>query len=747
MDNWFALGGTAFDGITYGPPSSAIPWGTVGCPLIPRIYRIRFGQQVAPLSLKRALKVPNLTLAELDSEALRRFNLVKLPSQLLQAMRGLIYDFPIMPAEVAIPAGIPLSWLTALPISSRLRRRLRHFGWPYDWIIEEPLWFSEIMSIPGLGKTSLNELLCVLETAELGQDENKVSPTVAERTSRILGRVKLGQAENNVSPVKHVLDQDETKHGERQVEDKVSLIRHHSGENTTNSAFQAAVNKATREAIRAGFLQFETHSGFPAINEEESEVVCSVSVLGDLIREFVTWALAETDTQTIGEAISQVVSGTRTVDAWQAIAELRLKHTGYQPSHPYAILESWAIRLPERERHIFNTRIACFEVSHTLQDLGAYFGVTRERVRQLEKSVQSKLSELIGRKEGEPIRWRAKTVRQMIGVASPPRDKIDSETGEIHRTYSTQVEQLLSPLDGQMDYREIVLRLAGPYELNNGWLVLKSAVPSDPTKKIREMADEIGYIDRQLATIELNKWGLDSSLHEEWLVRDGKIRKFNGRLVRWDGSIGDKLVIALADIGRPTTIEALLEYVHEDRAKFSAFNALALEPRAVRISRKEWALVSWGLSEYSGIAMSIRQVLVHEGKPIPIENIVTRLQKDSGLKEGSVRAYCQAPMFVSEDGTIRLRRNDEPYEYQENSLHHARGVFVLGPHRASLLIEVERELLRGSGRALTHAAGAILGVALDQSLDFYSQEGASVTITFPETSLPGPTNRFLAIIG
>ena len=236
-----------------------------------------------------------------------------------------------------------------------------------------------------------------------------------------------------------------------------------------------------------------------------------------------------------------------------------------------------------------------------------------------------------------------------------------------------------------MDYREIVLRLAGPYELNNGWLVLKSAVPSDPTKKIREMADEIGYIDRQLATIELNKWGLDSSLHEEWLVRDGKIRKFNGRLVRWDGSIGDKLVIALADIGRPTTIEALLEYVHEDRAKFSAFNALALDPRAVRISRKEWALVSWGLSEYSGIAMSIRQVLVHEGKPIPIENIVTRLQKDSGLKEGSVRAYCQAPMFVSEDGTIRLRRNDEPYEYKENSLHHARGVFVLGPHRASAL--------------------------------------------------------------
>ena len=224
---------------------------------------------------------------------------------------------------------------------------------------------------------------------------------------------------------------------------KYHSYRHNSGEDvydtTTNSAFQAAVNEtATVKPFVPDFYNSKRTGGFPAkVNEEESEVVCSVSALGDLIREFVTWALAETDTQTIGEAISQVVSGTRTVDAWQAIAELRLKHTGYQPSHPYAILESWAIRLPERERHIFNTRIACFEVSHTLQDLGAYFGVTRERVRQLEKSVQSKLSELIGRKEGEPIRWRAKTVRQMIGVASPPRDKIDSETGEIHRTYST----------------------------------------------------------------------------------------------------------------------------------------------------------------------------------------------------------------------------------------------------------------------------------------------------------------------
>ena len=122
------------------------------------------------------------------------------------------------------------------------------------------------------------------------------------------------------------------------------------------------------------------------------------------------------------------------------------------------------------------------------------------------------------------------------------------------------------------------MRLAGPYELINGWLVLKSAVASDPTRRIREMTDEVGYIDHDQATKELNKWGLNTSLHEEWLVRDGKIRKFNGHLVRWDGSIGDKLVIALADIGRPATIEALLEYIQEDRAKTSAANRVVDRP-------------------------------------------------------------------------------------------------------------------------------------------------------------------------
>ena len=686
---------------------------------------------VAPTPLRRALKRPGLVVAELDSEILEQMHLNVSSDRFYRAMRDLLQKFIILPEDVAISSGIPVSWLTALPTSNRLRNRLRRYRWPHDWIIEEPFYCSQLMDILGLGKSALNELLCVLESAELGQADNRaVSPVQHESYQDETEHGERQVVGKAYPPKRRVLVRGATEHGERQVEHVVSPVKPHKSEDAANLAFQSAVNDAARKALRAGFLHFETHGDFPVVNEGESEIVCSVSALGDLLREFATWALAETDAQTLGEAISQVILGTRTVEAWQAISEFRLKQAGYQCSHPYAILESWANLLPDMDRHIFDARVAGQEVVATLQDLGAYFGVTRERVRQLENRVRRKLAIFLKRESSGPIRWRAETIRQRIGVAAP----------------LANVEYLLSSLNGQADYRGIVLGLAGPYDLFNRWVVLRSAIGSDPTLRIRDWADEVGFIDPQLAARELTHWGLDKSLHEDWLVRDGKIRKLNGRLVRWDGSIGDKLVVALAGIGRPTTIEALLKYVQEDRAKSYVANAFSTDPRVVKVSRTEWALASWGLSEYSGIAMSIRQVLVHEGKPIPIENIVTRLQKDSGLKESSVRAYCQAPMFVSEDGTIRLRRNDEPYEYKKNSLHQTRGVFALGPYRASLLIEVDEELLRGSGRALTHAAGAILGVALDQSLSFYSRGGASVTITFPETSIFGPTIGSLRLL-
>ena len=232
---------------------------------------------------------------------------------------------------------------------------------------------------------------------------------------------------------------------------------------------------------------------------------------------------------------------------------------------------------------------------------------------------------------------------------------------------------------------------------------------------------------------------MDHSFHISWLTRNGTIRTFDGRLARWAGSIADKLVLALAIIGRPTTLDTLLEFVQEDRSRATATNALSGDSRVVKASSAEWALVSWGFREYHGIAMSIRALLSDSRGPVHIDEIISRIASDFGSAEASIRAYCYAPMFVFQDGWVRLREEIDEFTYSECSPRTARGVFWLGQNRVSLLTEVTEDMLRGSGRSVPIAVGAILGIPLDGSISFSSEEGISITVSYPATSFLGPT--------
>ena len=59
--------------------------------------------------------------------------------------------------------------------------------------------------------------------------------------------------------------------------------------------------------------------------------------------------------------------------------------------------------------------------------------------------------------------------------------------------------------------------------------------------------------------------------------------------------------------------------------------------------------------------------------------------------------------------------------------------------RLGRLLKVDKNILRGSGTILTHAASAILAVEVNGYLSFSNEHGDTVDISFPETSLIGPT--------
>ena len=209
--------------------------------------------------------------------------------------------------------------------------------------------------------------------------------------------------------------------------------------------------------------------------------------------------------------------------------------------------------------------------------------------------------------------------------------------------------------------------------------------------------------------------------------------------MRWDGPISDKLAFVLDELGEPATAADLLSLAEEDRAVKSTKNALAQDDRFVRADRTRWALASWGLPEYEGIAATIGRLLEEAGQPMRVSDVVDRLTADFGIAANSARIYCNAAMFVVEDGLIRLRGEREPYSYKDPDVASALGVFALGEVCVGLLYEADHDVLRGSGRHLPHAAGAILRVRVNDRLHFTGPANTAVTVTFPGTSQQGPT--------
>ena len=212
--------------------------------------------------------------------------------------------------------------------------------------------------------------------------------------------------------------------------------------------------------------QFQT-----AVYEASDRILQASDPLSSKLVNFAAWAQSETDARTLGEAIA--VSSSRPVpsESWQEISKLEISEIARAPSHPYDIIESWVADLPGRDRFIFQHRVASPARSHTLQEIADSLSLSRERVRQVEKRVLSKFAAFTRKNAASQVKWRIETLRQLVGVAAPV----------------SQVETLLRPNDIRMDYSQLLLKMAGSYEIVGDWIVSRAAMANDPTQSVIDM--------------------------------------------------------------------------------------------------------------------------------------------------------------------------------------------------------------------------------------------------------------------
>ena len=362
----------------------------------------------------------------------------------------------------------------------------------------------------------------------------------------------------------------------------------------------------------------------------------------------------------------------------------------------------------------------------TLAVVGEDFGISRQRVSQIQKRVDQDLEATLQDSRFQPLYYRAVAVSSALGAAAPLGHHAPSLTSQrILRGASAETASMLGP---------VILRMAGPFLERNGWLTRPDGVIPGKRSGLNALLDEFGVMQDAAARTWLMERNVHPEFHETWLAESGTRRHGEMRL-DWTGSVAGRSVAILAASNEPAETEALLALAGEGSGLQHARNSLHKDARLMRVGMNNWALRTWGLTEYRSITHGIAARIEASGGETNLKLIAREIADEFGVKERSVLHIAAAPMFVIEKGQVRLRREVGSVTTRTDLRHCARA-FRIADHAVSLLVNVNNEMLRGSGHPLKRAVADLLGMT-PGSTRRWSHPTGDIAVHWPGTSAGG----------
>jgi len=308
----------------------------------------------------------------------------------------------------------------------------------------------------------------------------------------------------------------------------------------------------------------------------------------------------------------------------------------------------------EREREIIARRYGLFDRKETLEQIGELLGITRERVRQLEKSVMAKL--------------RAQAEKDLPHVA------------ELDTLFSTEIEKLgqvskiselsavLTEKNSKIDQSRVafIARLlpSVTYVNENDHFHSSAALSSEYTEKgVREkvghVIDAIKKIAKPVSIEEIA--GAMGNPTPERVAALASVSKnlatLNDRwgLIKWPmvnpKNIRDKIYVILYENGKQMHFNEIAEAIsgsdfkRKDVTTQAIHNELIKDKRFVLVGRGIYALKEWGFKKGT-VSDVIVEVLEKAGEPLHRDEIVKRVLKRRFVKETTILLNLQGkPQF------------------------------------------------------------------------------------------------------
>lgn len=308
----------------------------------------------------------------------------------------------------------------------------------------------------------------------------------------------------------------------------------------------------------------------------------------------------------------------------------------------------------EREREIISRRFGLYDRKETLEQIGELLGITRERVRQLEKAILARL-----KAQAE------ENLTQMDKVKADFETKL-KEMGNIAKI--SDLAQKFNPDRNDRDDAHVAfLATLAPNllvidendDFNHAVAIGAQADESKVKKLIESIVKAVSKHGQPMTISELEeqvKTGSDqiTQAHASVSRKLGHLKN-NWGLMKWPTvnpkNIRDKIYVILQESGKPLHFTEIAKEIRSSNFKRkdvttqAIHNELIKDGRFVLIGRGIYALKEWGYKKGT-VADTIADVLNEEGKPLHRDEIVKRVLKSRQVKETTILLNLQGkPQF------------------------------------------------------------------------------------------------------
>jgi hypothetical protein len=309
----------------------------------------------------------------------------------------------------------------------------------------------------------------------------------------------------------------------------------------------------------------------------------------------------------------------------------------------------------EREREIIGRRFGLYDRRETLEQIGELLGITRERVRQLEKAILARLKAQAD--DGE---------LPNIGDIEKRMIKNLHDLGRV-ATISHLAQQLANKDDDRTQAHVALLATIVPgvvvIDENDRYRHGTAIAEYHDEKKVKALVKnivaEIKEYGEPITLDELHaRMQFEHPDHIQALMTLSKdLASLRGvwGLKRWPlvnpKNIRDKIYVILRDNKKPMHFSEISRAIkssnfkRKDVTTQAIHNELIKDKRFVLIGRGIYALKEWGYKRGT-VADVIADVLKKSGKPLHRDEIVTRVLKSRLVKETTILLNLQGkPQF------------------------------------------------------------------------------------------------------